>query len=367
MRASRFFLFLSFAFFFADASQAQDRAAEYSDSVAPVGNKALTVPASVKPILDQWLRDTYITYGPDGKYYMTGTVNAGKNQSKGIYMWRSPDMKKWEAMGCIWSMSKDATWQKNWRPVKTNDWETNLPDSAYKGVWAPEIHYIKGKKQWLIVACISHGATFILKSISGKPEGPYVNIEGNSAAPLFSHIDGSLFEDNNGDVYALGHNHYVAKMKSDLSGIAEPFQKLKEKPYNPEPYLEGIYIVKSGGKYQLLQTAWSVKKPDGTYTYIRPDSKRNDNIVSYDVVVAEADNIYGPYSKRYAAILEGGHNNLFYGADKKLWSTTFFNPRGQRGKEFPVTCRPAVLAVKFENGKLLPDVERTNAFYKGLK
>jgi hypothetical protein len=156
-------------------------------------------------------------------------------------------------------------------------------------------------------------------------------------------------------------------MKSDLSDIAEPFKKLDEQPYNPEPYLEGIYMVKANGKYQLLQTAWSVKKPDGTYTYIRPDSKRNDNIISYDVIVAEADNIYGPYSKRYPAILEGGHNNLFYGADSKLWSTTFFNPRGQRGSEFAVTCRPAVVAVKWQNGKLMPDVERTDAFYKTLK
>ncbi|TZF85596.1 family 43 glycosylhydrolase (plasmid) [Pedobacter sp. BS3] len=338
-------------------------AQQFSDPTAPVGDKRVTMPASVRPVLNQWLRDTYITLGPDGLYYMTGTVSKPPGK-KGIYLWSSPDLKTWKELGCIWSMDKDATWQKNWRPVRTKNPETQLEASAYKGIWAPEIHYIKSKEQWLIVACISHGDTFILKSTSGKPEGPYANIEGNEDGPIFDHIDGSLFEDDNGDVYLLGHNHFIGKMKDDLSGLAGPMKRLKETPFNPEPYIEGIYMTKHKGKYLLMQTYWSVKKPDGTYTYIRPDANRNDNIISYDVLVAEADNIYGPYGPRYAAILEGGHNNTFTGKDGGLWSTTFFNPRGQRGKEYPVTCRPAVVALKFdENGKLIPDVERTDKFY----
>lgn len=176
-----------------------------------------------------------------------------------------------------------------------------------------------------------------------------------------------MFEDDNGDVYVLGHNHFVAKMKDDLSDIAEPFRRLKEMPFNPEPYIEGINMIKIKGKYQLIQTFWSVKEPDGTYTYIRPDAKRNDNIISYDVLVAEADNIYGPYGPRYAAILEGGHNNFFFGKDGKLWSTTFFNPRGKRSKEFAVTCRPAVVAVTMENGRFMPDIGRTEQFYRSIK
>src|SRR5688572_31007059 len=46
----------------------------YSDPVAPVGDKALTVPPSVTPIMDHWMRDTYVMNGPDGYYYMTGTT-----------------------------------------------------------------------------------------------------------------------------------------------------------------------------------------------------------------------------------------------------------------------------------------------------
>ena len=125
-------------------------------------------------------------------------------------------------------------------------------------------------------------------------------------------------------------------MKPDLSDIAEPFKKFVETPYKPEPYIEGVYLSKNNGKYQLLQTVWSIKQKDGSYKYNRDGENQGKEVHSYDVVVAEADNIYGPYGKRYPAILEGGHNNLFQDPAGEWWSTTFFNPRGERGKTFPV-------------------------------
>ena len=205
-----------------------------------------------------------------------------------------------------------------------------------------------------------------MESTSGKPEGPYKNIKGNETKAIFPNIDLSAFEDTNGEVYLIGHNHYIAKMKSDLSDIAEPFKAFKETPYQPEPYIEGVWLDKHHGKYQLLQTVWSVPQADGSYTYLR-DEKKNKTVYSYDVVVAESDNIYGPYGPRYPAILEGGHNNLFKDNDGKWWSTTFFNPRGIMGTKFPVTCRPAVIPVKWENNKLMPDIKRAKDFYSTFK
>jgi beta-xylosidase len=122
-------------------------------------------------------------------------------------------------------------------------------------------------------------------------------------------------------------------------------------------------ITRQNGKYQLLQTVWSVAKQDGSYTYLRDDKKDLGALYSYDVVVAEADNIYGPYGPRYAAILQGGHNNIFKDKNGDWWSTTFFNPRGAMGKKFAVTCRPGLVPVKWENGKLMPDAKRANEFY----
>lgn len=350
---------------------------KYSDPVAPVGNKALTVPSTVKPILNHWMRDAFVMYGPDENYYMTGTTaTPGRyfpngnihcwDYNDGIYLWRSKDMKNWETMGRVWSFDKDAAdWQRKGKPVKAGAKSVNNDplDSFFRAVWAPEIHYIKSKRKWLIIACLNGGGgSFVLESISGKAEGPYRNIPGNAFKPIFPNIDLSLFEDDDKEVYLIGHNHFIAKMKDDLSDIAEPFKRLIETPYNPEPYIEGVYMAKHNGKYQLLQTVWSVPLPDSTYTYLK-DEQKTKVVYSYDVVVAESDKIYGAYGPRYPAILEGGHNNIFKDKEGKLWSSTFFNPRGIMGKRFPITCRPAVVPVKWENGKLKPDQERAAKFY----
>jgi len=370
-----------FTFTCSFGQQAEGSKGNYSDPAAPVGNNALRVPAIVKPVLNTWMRDTYVTLGPDGFYYMTGTTAAAGRKfsngrihcwdyNDGIYLWRSNDMHKWQPLGLIWSFDKDgAEWQKKGKPIEKGSKSVNGDelDSMYRALWAPEIHYLKSKKKWVIAACLNGGqGSFVLVSSSGKPEGPYKNIEGNKTHAIFPQIDPSIFEDTDGKVYLLGHDHYIAKMKNDLSDIAEPFKKLIETPYFPEPYIEGIYLTKSNNKYQLLQTVWSVPKSDGTYTYLR-NEKNDKTLYSYDVVIAEADNIYGPYGLRYAAILEGGHNNFFTDKQGNWWSTTFFNPRGIMGTKFEVTCRPALFPLKLVNGRFMPDVEKTEIFYKDLK
>lgn len=361
-------------------AQKISRKVEYSDPVAPVGNASLTVPSSVKPILDTWMRDTYVMYGPDGFYYMTGTTASPErtfpegrvhcwDYNDGIYLWRSADMKTWVSMGRIWSFDKDAAaWQKKGKPVKPGSRSLNGDplDSIYRAVWAPELHYIKSQKKWLIAACLNgDGGSFVLESISGKPEGPYRNIKANAAQCIFEGIDLSIFEDDNGSVYLLGHNHYIARMDPSLNKLAEPFKELVETPYNPEPYIEGVFMAKYNGRYQLLQTVWSLPDGKGRFTYLPGDSKKKE-LYSYDVVVSESKNIYGPYGPRYPAILEGGHNNIFKDKEGNWWSTTFFNPRGTMGTRFPVTCRPALVPVKWEGGRLRPDEKRAGEFYTSI-
>lgn len=365
----------------AQTSNAPAEGAVYSDPTAPVGNRELTVPASVVPILDVWMRDAFIMFGPDGHYYMTGTTaTPGRvfpngnahcwDYNDGIYLWKSQDMKHWVPLGLVWSFDKDAAdWQKNGKPVKPGAMSVNKDplDSFYRAVWAPELHYVKSKKKWLLIACLNdNGGSFVMESVSGKPEGPYRNIPGNANKAIFPRIDLSLFEDDNGDVYLIGHNHFIAKMNKDLTDVEAPFRQFIETPYNPEPYIEGVYLAKHNGKYQLLQTVWSVPQPDGTYTFLK-DEVKTKLVHSYDVVVSEANNIYGPYGPRYPAIMEGGHNNLFTDKGGLLWSSTFFNPRGVMGTKYPVTCRPAVVPVKWEKGKLMPDAARADEFYKAFK
>jgi len=354
--------------------------ARVSDPSSPVGDSLLSLPSTVRPVIDVWMRDTYVMAGPDGYYYLTGTtaspgrVFTGRvhcwDYNDGLYLWRSKDLKHWEAMGRIWSFDQDAAdWQKKGIPVRPGSRSLNgdVLDSMYRAVWAPELHYIKSKKKWLIAACLNGGkGSFVLESISGKPEGPYRNIQANKDAAIFNNIDLGIFEDSDSKVYLVGHDHYIARMNADLTGLAEPFRKLKETPYKREPYIEGVWLDKHHGKYQLVQSIWSVSHKDGSYSYLRGD-KDDNKLYSYDVVVAESDSIYGPYGPRYTAIIGGGHNNFFKDNQGNWWSTVFFNPRGGMAKTFPVTCRPAVLPLKWQAGKVRPDKKATDLFYSSLK
>lgn len=335
----------------------------------------LRVPTSVKPAFDYWMRDTWATLGPDGYYYITGTTSTpdryfpGQRHcwdwNDGLYLWRSKDMKSWEARGQIWSMEKDGTWQKKPKVYKAGEKYQKKSingdpmDNRFHAVWAPEMHYIKSAKNWFIVACMNESAggrgSFILRSKTGKPEGPYENIEGNKDKAIFPNIDGSLFEDMDGTVYFVGHNHYIARMKPDMSGFAEELKTLKEKKYNPEPYIEGAFIFKYDNKYHLVQAIWSHRTSEGD-TYIEKKGVTSPKTrYSYDCIISTADNVYGPYSERYNAITGGGHNNLFQDKDGNWWATMFFNPRGAQAAEYKVTCRPGLIPMIYENGKFKPN------------
>src|SRR5690606_39991807 len=86
----------------------------------------------------------------------------------------------------------------------------------------------------------------------------------------------SLFEDDDGSVYLVGHNHFIAKMNEQLDGLAEPFRRIEETPYASEPYIEGVWIEKHDGQYHLLQTVWSVPQDDGSYSYIRSEEHTSE-------------------------------------------------------------------------------------------
>ena len=345
-----------------------------------VTDPKIQIPSSVGPLFDHWLRDTYVNLGHDGYYYMTGTVGmpdkvTAYDRSPGIKLWRSKNLKDWESMGVVWDFDKHATWQKEFLVAKDKrqvDLNNNKISQKRRTLWAPEIHYIKSQKNYFLVATSPHHpqgqGSFILKSTTGEAAGPYVNIEGNKDDFLFPRIDGSLFEDDDGTVYFVGHNHEIARMKDDMSGLAEPMRTLDEQEYSRKPYIEGAYIFKDGGKYHLVQAIWSFRMPDGTFAYDPGEPKdptrvyKNrkdwaDNRYSYDVVVATADNIYGPYSERYTSVLGAGHNNFFKDKDDQWWATMFGNPRGDL-LERPFLTRPAIIPMKKQGHKFYPDFSR---------
>lgn len=295
----------------------------------------------LRKLLDIPMRDPNITLGPDGNYYLVGTTDPAPGYTKiavndltgqmwtindGIRMWKSPDMVHWQSLGLIWSLDKDGTWA-HW-------WQGANPGSA---IWAPEIHYHKGT--YWIPYCTKlegkdlHLGAGLLRSTTGRPEGPYVDVQ--PSGPLGMDDDASMFQDDDGTVYFLFGGYNIARMKDDLSGLAEEPRKIQ---FVSDPgWGEGIYLIKAHGKYIFINSGTATITPG----LVNPPPGQT----TYDCFSAvSSGSIYGPYTNRYRAIPHDGHNNLFQ--DKKgNWWATYFGSDPWAPFSVGASGRPAVLPV----------------------
>jgi hypothetical protein len=275
-------------------------------------------------------RDPEVTPGPDGMYYMVhtscylGNKLAHKNcwdNNDGLRLWKSADLKNWTDLGLIWGIDKDGSWQKEY------DAKGRRP------LWAPEIHYISKMRNWFMV--YSMGTfdplgirTGLMKSTSGKPEGPYKDVVNG---PITEGIDGSLFEED-GKVYFLRNNCLIALMNNDMTGFAEPFRSLKT--YSGKDVgFEGSGMFKYKGKYYLYSAKGNTDMGKETY----------------DLNIAVANNIYGPYSDSWLALRHGGHSTIFNDKKGNIWATMFGSDDVSN-----VYITPSIARLKLEyNGKIL--------------
>jgi hypothetical protein len=285
----------------------------------------------IKPVWDIHLRDTNIILGGDGNYYMTGS--SGDNIWKfndGIELWKSADLIQWSYLGLVWSIEKDGGWEKLWRDHR----------GPTRAIWAPEIRYIH--KNYCLTFGMPPGGMSILKSSTGKPEGPYVHatnpdkplVGGIGPLPGSFLIDPTLFEDDDGAVYfTYGPANRIARMKDDLSDLAEPLRPvvLEDPPHDPathhrEPVgigYEGATIFKREGKYYLGST---------DHYYGR-----------YSMCLAVSDSIYGPYKMRHESVPCNGGCNFFKARDGH-WYSAFFGPDYRS----PWREKPGIVRIKFD-------------------
>ncbi|WP_210590479.1 family 43 glycosylhydrolase [Streptomyces sp. GESEQ-35] len=336
----------------------------------PRADNSFVLPLELRPRDEElgrvWIRDTYVNcFVIDGRpvYVATGTTNAPGLSgpapwNDGIFVWVSSSLDgPWtlaDTTGIRPGAEKGKVWSPEFagenRPGRTvvAPWQEYWHDDRFgkRGdVWAPEVHYFGGK--WYIVACMGDHSrkvgSFMLVS-EGGVEGPYRLIEGNLEKPFgesfiggpdfiepgaYFHIDGSLYCEGR-DAWLVLHNNLYAKFRDDMEDIVPTtnLPKFQQKPYSPEPYLEGAYVFKFEGKYYLLQAAWdrTSVNPDGTrrYAYDKPGEGRLQH--QYDAVVAVSDTFEGPYSERWTAGVGAGHNNFFVDHHGRPWSTFFLNP-----------------------------------------
>jgi beta-xylosidase len=292
----------------------------------------------LRRLMDTPLRDTSLCRGPDCVWYLTGTVEPFWSYNQGIKVWKSADLTNWTALGFVWKYG-DSPWHKAYLEKK-------------KPLWAPEIHFLKGTF-WLTYSLPGWDGTGktsgcgLLKSTTGKPEGPYQDIQPGER--LGDEIDASLFQDDDGTVYFLWHSGKIARMKPDLGGLAEPYRWLKTTIADPNPKhhsslcagifgqgsfdhvgYEGMFLFKAGGRYHLC-CAENFKG-------------------RYSCAISTSTNLFGPYLERYEALPHAGHNVFVRDDNGGWWSTYFGSDDGAPWRE-----RAGILPVRIdENGRVAP-------------
>ncbi|GAA5480954.1 family 43 glycosylhydrolase [Haloferula sargassicola] len=263
-------------------------------------------------IKEGWIRDPYITLGPDDFYYLTGTTpNPGEEREKTdplniglgndsivggtVQVWKSKDLIDWESLGTPFTM-KDS-------------WHQDPGDL----VWAPEIHWMPDRQCWALVHCPEAKANFALTSGAGL-SGPWTHPMKNR---LGRKHDPSLFLDD-GRWWMLWSNTMLAPLSADLSRFTAKPVRIDPAGTRPgadgKPISrighEGATMIKVGDRYVHLGTAWST------------DRMRKG---SYNLYYCTSRNITGPYGPRKFAGRFLGHGTPFQTRDGKWWCTAFFN------------------------------------------
>jgi len=281
----------------------------------------------IMPFMEVQVRDTVITLGGDGNYYLTGSTGEDIWAfNDGVELWRSPDLEHWTYMGLVWSLDKDGAWEKQTRL---------LHDKPVRAIWAPEIHYIH--HNYFICLSMTPGGIGILKSSTGKPEGPYVNALSEDK-PLANGIDATLFEDDDGKVYFTSTSaNRITRMKDDLSGPAEPPHEivLENPDHNPNhhaPRCAGRGMNDFGNEGAVLF------KANGIYYLGAADTYEG----RYSTMLAMSNTIYGPYHGRHESVPTAGGTGFFKDKQGRWWTTYFGNDEQSAWRE-----KPGIVRVEF--------------------
>ncbi len=263
-----------------------------------------------------WIRDPYITLGPDNHYYLTGTqpcqgnpreaenpynIGLGDQSIVGdqVRLWRSKDLIEWESLGPIFTIDETMKARSGKKIPK-------------RLIWAPEVHWLGDR--WALVHCPKKHSSLALTT-GGDLKGPWTHPMNGA---MGERHDPSLFTDDDGTRYLLWENTLIAPLSQDLTSYTAEPVRIDPAGSRPGPDghpisrigHEGATMIKVGGKYVHLGTAWST------------DQGRKG---SYNLYYCVADKITGPYGPRKFAGRFLGHGTPFQDKDGKWWNTAFFN------------------------------------------
>lgn len=281
-----------------------------------------------EPAIDVPMQDTAITRAPDGTFFLTGTLGVAGDDpsdptdfenSRQIKLWKSADLKTWEAIGVVWDQDRDVFGpdakypQTAWMRHSKKD-PSRADSPIVHGLKSPELHYIKG--DWYICFSINDQGTGLLKSSSGQPEGPYQA----HAQITLRHADPSLFWDANdewggsGKVYWLFGGGWIAEMNDDLTAIMEQPRPLMTQHESPPDWAvaQGRKVFRDVPLTVGTRGVFLFKKR-GRYFLTAAERTNRLNASCDDTFIAWSDTLMGPYSPRELMVPHGGGVTVFPG------------------------------------------------------
>lgn len=292
----------------------------------------------IRPLLELHIRDPQICIGGDGAYYMTGST--GDNIwafNDGIELWRSVDLVDWSYLGLVWSLDREGGWAASWRARR------GVP---FRAIWAPEIHYIN--ENYYLCFSVSRAGLGILRSTTGRPEGPY-EYAFSPDAHLRRGIDSTLFQDDDGGVYlTYGSADEIVRLKDDLSGYAEDWKRIEFEPAQCIVARDRDRCLR--GENTLGYEGATLFKKDGLY-YLGAVGNVEGR---YSFVFAVSENLHGPYRMRHEAAPCAGGGNVFEDKEGRWWSTFFGNDEQSHFRE-----KFGLLRVEFDSdGRIVTMAEQ---------
>jgi len=247
-------------------------------------------------VLNADIANPFVEIGPDGYYYLTGTVPMDLSTSKetSVRVWRSKDLGTWEPFGEIKHAPGSAFVKELWDFAGKRNITPDIRSS--------EAHYVNG--HWVIVHTSNVRVANLMLSASPDIKGSYTEPLG---LDIGFHVDPSIFVDDDGTPWLLSNCTQIRRIKKDFSAFDGNHRLIG--PKSKQLGFEGTRMVKVGGKYVLFGTSWSTDiEGKGTY----------------NLYYATADKILGPYSPRKFAGRYIGNGAPFKDRDGRWWAWAFY-------------------------------------------
>lgn len=342
-----------------------------TNKIVPEPEEEIIVPHVIDQLPETGvIRDPMVNLSPDGYYYMCCSTGTHPDNAKGeafpredtsdeslwqddtgIRIWRSSDLIDWEPVKSakedseypfyIWNIYEGGTWEK------VNGFGVhNINDGAKRFaqvLWAPEIHWIKGT--YFIVYCMNPGGTSIARSVSGKPEGPYVRQECSQDTQFKNRIDASLFWDDDNEVYYTDGACAIWHMNDDMTAIAKKSNGEEEYISAQAPAKEGGFLFKRNGIYYATAAEFD---EHGGY-----DSVVGMNKTGKCLTKGAYQEVHWLYTL--------GHNGYFEDKEGNWWATMFGNDNDKLANETNGFNNGfALVPIDFDpyTGKIVIDTQR---------